>query len=197
MNTLAHYFGSVDTSLFHIKREDDHLYFSKIYPEIKVSWQLNSAGRIQRITGKKTKLSPKQMNKLFVTLVSIDGHMDREKEKAWWTGAATLFPLPRELYSINWKFASQSYHEQYYSLFTFGHQMVCGCFTGIVQGITQPRHGPKKNPCEQPLSDIKRGMLEYAILEQAAALVPRALIDVIKHTASVRYEVFNAEKRQS
>lgn len=63
------------------------------------------------------------------------------------------------------------------------------CFAGIVQGSTIPRLQQKDNPRERPLSDIKQGMLEYAILEQASRLKPRAYIES-RSQAQVRYEAY-------
>lgn len=196
MANQAWYFGSIGNSQFHIKREDDHIFFSKYYPEIRVSWQFNSAGRIDRITGRKSRLPSQQTSECFVTLVSIDKHQNPEKEKAWIDSTATLFPLPRELDTMNWKFAQQPYYQQYLSLFTFGHHMVRECFAGIVQGSTIPRLQQKGNLHEFPLSDIQKGMLEYAILEQASHLKPRAFIES-RSQAQVRYETYTRATRRN
>lgn len=189
MADKAFYFGSVGNSQFHIKREDEHIFFSKYYPDIKISWQFNSAGRIDRITGRKNRPVGQRTKACYVDVVRIDGHQNPEKEKAWLVGTATLFPLPTELNTINWRFATQPYHQQYLSLFTFSHHMVRECFAGIINGTTEPRRKPKDNPRELPLSDIKPGMLEYTILGQASRLKPRAFIKN-RSEADVRYEVF-------
>jgi hypothetical protein len=189
MSDSVLYFGFVENSSFHIKRDGDRIYFSKYYPDIRVSWQFNNAGRIDRITGRKNRPLKQQNAECYSDLVRIDGHQNPEKEKAWITSTATLFPLPPELNTINWKFANQPYYQQYLSLFTFGHGMVRECFAGIVAGRTEWRHKPNETSPERPLSDIKQGMLEYAILEQASCLRPRAYIKN-RSQANVRYEVF-------
>lgn len=173
----------VEGNMVHLKLMENHVYLSKFTLELKINWRFNSRGRLDLIN---IKLKDGSQNNGFHDLVRIPKTSAAANRRDWKSSEVFLYPLPREIDCISYKFVKMNDYAKYIKLTGIGHCWAGKCHKNILERNFPPPH-VNRRAWQLPFSDIDKSSEISQILEDASNIFPKLQM-LTSATGIIEYE---------
>lgn len=158
----------VDCQIVHLNYIDDHIFLSRYFGELRISWRFNVEGRIEKIDGK-FRYGVKRGE--FSDFLRVPACSGSREDPGWKNSEVVLYDLPREIDKISRRFSSLDSEEKYKELLKRGHSWAHKSYD-FVQNYSEAPAEFSRAPQEKPFSDIDESTLTFHILRKASGIYP-------------------------
>jgi hypothetical protein len=180
------FIGKSGKNMIRVSGYSNFIFFQRLYPGFKMSWKLNSQGRIECVD---VLVFQEGGNKAYTLARNYEFW---KKPSDWDFGIMEFLQIPREINSINPTFKGIEPDHRYQALMRYGHSMAKEFFERLEYGKVTDHQ--KLKPGQEGLTRLRDDLDFLDIIAKAGNILPYvvgrdgrlAMVEYLQNERSIR-----------